>query len=427
MNKITKVRIIITLLVSFLVLSGCSVNLNNGEENSEAVDLMSQIGSSSWPEAPDSIDTGFKKSVLDFSWELFQLSSANKDNIMISPASVYLALGMAYNGADSETRQAMTDVLKITGISPEDFNKSCRDYISILNTMGEKTELSIANAIWYREGYNPAEDFLRKNADYFAASVKALDFNTPDAVKTINGWVKKETHDTIDKIIDKINSDVVMYLMNAVYFKSDWQQQFSASDTKDGIFWNDKGKVTALYMNRTGNMDYIDTDGIEGVLLPYDDGRFSFFALLPEEGENIRTFIKKMDGEKIFEYMDSVRNGRISLSLPKFETRYEDSLKDELTHMGMGVAFEPYKADFSLMNANRQKDLFISEVKHKTYCRVDEQGTEASAVTSIEISITSMPAEPQIKIVFNRPFVYGIVDTVTLSPLFLGVMDNPAD
>lgn len=423
MKKIIKTKIIIVLLASILVVSGCAIGSGSTKE---AVDLMSQFDNAVWPDVPDSIDSGFQKSVFDFSWELFKLSSENKDNVLISPTSVYLALGMAYNGADNETRLAMADSLKMAGIPPGDFNEACRDYISILKTKGKKTELSIANAIWYRDSFKPDEDFLKKNADYFAASVKALDFNKPDAVKTINGWVREETRDTIDKIIDEIANDVVMYLMNAVYFKSDWQHQFSASDTTDGHFSSDKGKVNVKYMNR-GNMGYLEKDGVKGVLLPYDDGRFSFFAVLPEEGEDVRTFIKKMDGEKISTLIMSFKNERIKLSLPKFETRYEDSLKDELTRMGMGLAFEAYNADFSLMNANRQKDLFISEVKHKTFCRVDERGTEASAVTSIEMRATSAFVEPEIRIVFNRPFVYGIVDTVTHAPLFLGVMDNPVD
>jgi len=422
---VKKIKIIAGLISALLVLSGCSINLSDQTGNG-VLDLMSEFGDTSWPDASDNINAGFRKSVYDFSWELFELSSKNTDNVLISPASVYLALGMAYNGADTETLTGMSDTLKLSGISAEDFNAFCRDYITLLSTMGEKTELSIANAIWYRKEFKPDEIFLKKNADYFGASIKALDFSSIDAVNTINNWVKKETRDTIDKIIDEIDASAIMYLMNAVYFKSDWQQQFSASDTRDGHFISDKGSVNVKYMNRTGNMSYIDKDGVKGIVLPYDDGRFSFFALLPEEGQSVRSFIEKTDGEKILAYILSVKNDRVALSLPKFETRYEDSLKDELASMGMKVAFEPFNADFSLMNADHQKNLYISEIKHKTFCRVDEKGTEASAVTSIEMRVTSMPLEPEIKIIFNRPFVYGIVDTVTHSPLFLGVMDAPS-
>jgi len=419
-------RILIVLAALVFLFSGCSVPSSpskNGDGN--IVDLMAQFGNASWPDPPASLDSKFQKSLFNFSWELFLESSRNDDNILISPASVYLALGMAYNGADSTTKQAIAEALRAKGISIEEFNTSCRDYISILNTKGDKTELSIANAIWYRDGFRPDKDFLQKNADYFGAGAKALDFNSPKAVETINGWVREQTRNTIDKIIDQIDADVVMYLMNAVYFKSDWMEPFSASDTGKAFFYSDNGKVEAQFMNKTGSMNYIDKDGVKGIVLPYDNGRFNFFAIMPQEGTDIRKFIEELDGEKIFTYLMSIKTDRVQLALPKFETRFEDSLKDELTRMGMGVAFDSNSADFSLMNEDHEKNLFISEVKHKTYCRVDEKGTEAAAVTSIEMELTSALMPPEIRILFDRPFVYGIVDSVTQAPLFLGLMRNP--
>jgi serine protease inhibitor len=141
----------------------------------------------------------------------------------------------------------------------------------------------------------------------------------------------------------------------------------------------------------------------------------------------VRSFIKELDGETVFSYLLHVRQDNIKLALPKFETRYEDSIKDELISLGMETVFDPYNADFSRMNEGREKNLYISEVKHKTFCKVDEEGTEASAVTSVEMGVTSAPLEPANSIIFDRPFVYGIVDTVTNAPLFLGIMENPAE
>ena len=421
--KIRK-RFLILLMAITLILAGCSEysNLNNSKG-----DLMSTVKGISWPAAPDRIDANFQKSLFDFSWTFFREAMQNEGNVLISPASVYLALGMVYNGADAETREAIAETLKASGFSEDEFNAACRDYISILNTMGEKTELAIANSIWYRQDFNPDKDFLQKNADYFRAAAQTLDFDGPKSAKIINDWVNNQTNGTIDKIVDKIQADVVMYLINAVYFKSDWQVPFDANDTREMQFHSPKADVTAKFMNRSGHMQYIDKDGIKGVILPYDDGRFSFFALLPEEGKDVRVFIKEIDGEEIKNYMRSKEEEYISISLPKFETRFEDSLKDELTKLGMGVAFDSSTADFSRMNAEHQKNLYISEVRHKTYCKVDELGTEASAVTSVEVTATSMPASPDVRIVFDRPFVYGIVDTITEAPLFIGIMENPAE
>jgi len=423
MKKMRRNKYILIALATALILTGCTAYPNS--KNMVSQDLMSLVKETSWPAPGDTIDSKFQKALLEFSWNIFQEVSQNEGNVLISPASIYLALGMAYNGADTETKEAMAEALKAAGISEEEFNAACRDYISILNAAGEKTELAVANSIWYRQGFNPDKDFLQKNADYFKTAAQSLDFDNPKSVDIINNWVKDQTKGTIDKIVNDIKKDVVMYLINAVYFKSEWQVPFDASNTRELQFQSTDGPVTAKFMNRVGQMEYIDKDGIKGVMLPYDDGRFSFFALLPEEGKDVRTFIKEINGEEISDYLQGIQEGNIGISLPKFETRFENSLKDELTNQGMGVAFDPSNADFSRMNAEHQKNLYISEIMHKTYCRVDEKGTEASAVTSVEFTVTSAPIEPDMHIVFDRPFVYGIVDTVTGAPLFLGIMENP--
>jgi serine protease inhibitor len=417
-NRLKKT--IILMLTAIISLTGCtSANITGSQ------DLMLSVKGVSWPDAPDKLDERLQQALFDFSWSLFQESVKNEGNVLISPASVYLALGMTLNGADSNTHQAMIEALKAGDLTEEEFNAACRDYISILQVLGEKTELSIANSIWYGEGFKPDKDFLQRNADYFAASAQTLDFSKPAAVNTINNWVKKETRNTIDKIIDRIDADVVMYLINAVYFKSDWQNPFDAADTREMDFRGTNGTHKAQFMNSSRNIDYIDNGDVKGVMLPYDDGRFSFFALLPEEGKDVREFVESLDGKSISSYLADIESGYIRLSLPKFETRFEDSLKDELTNLGMGVAFDSNNADFSRMNEAHEKNLYISEVKHKTFCRVDEKGSEAAAVTSVEMRVTGMPLDPEVQIIFDRPFVYGIVDTVTGAPLFIGLMENP--
>ncbi len=425
MRKNILVKAMVLILIAAFVFTGCETAADNSKPALSG-DLMVMVKSAQWPEAPEKMDDNVKSSLTDFSMSLFKESANNKGSMLVSPASVYLALGMAVNGADGETKDDILKALEAKGISLEDLNKACRDYILILGQKGKKTELSIANSIWYRQGYNPDKDFLQKNADYFLAAAEALDFNKPEAVGTINGWVNKKTNKTIDKIIDKIDASVVMYLINAIYFKSEWQDTFEAKDTTEAEFDTGTEKVTAKFMHRTADMLYLDKDGLKGIMLPYDDGRFSFFALLPDEGTDISDFIQDLDGNKFNGYISSFAKTNLSLSLPKFETKYEDSLKNELDKLGMGVAFEPGAADFSLMSADRSKDLYISEIKHKTYCRVDELGTEAAAVTSIEMRLTAI-MEPEIQIRFDRPFMYGITDSVTGVPLFIGVMADPAE
>lgn len=385
---------------------------------------MSDVKGVSWP-APGKTDEGFKSVLEDFSLSLFRESALNKGNVMISPVSVFLALGMALNGADGETRRGMLDALKAKGMDEEALNAACRNLVAQEAVKAGKTELSIANSIWYREGFVPDKDFLKKNADYFSAAVQARDFSKPETVSAINGWVDQSTKGTIQKIIDKIDPDVIMYLMNAVYFKADWKRPFDANDTVDSPFKTPGGDVQAKFMHSEKSADYIDYNGLKGIVLPYDDGKFSFFALLPKEGQDIRDFVNSLDADTVKALESSVKSGVVKLALPKFKTRYEDSLKDELSKLGMGTAFDASKADFSLMNQERKKDLFISEIRHKTFCNVDELGTEAAAVTSIEMKLTAMPPDAGVEISFDRPFVYGIVDTVSSAPLFLGIMEDP--
>ena len=412
-----------------LLLTSCSSPVTRGKWNRDpAISPGNEPGKLlSQPDESNGFSDEFRNSLLGFSWNIFRESSQNEGNILISPASVYLALGMTYNGADTETRQAMEEVLNASGLSMEEFNAACRDYISLLHATGDKTELSIGNSIWYRDTFHADKDFLKKNKDVFGAEVRSLDFGKPEAAATINQWVKEETKNTIDKMVDQIDMDTVMYLINAVYFKSEWQVPFSANDTRDAEFYRPDGDKTVPFMNQNGEMAYLAKDGIQGVVLPYDDGRFQFFALLPKEGEDVRSFIREQNGLNIHDYLLSMEKEYLHLALPKFETRFEDSMKDELTGLGMGIAFDAGSADFSLMSDTHKKILYINEVKHKPFCRVDELGTEASAVTSVEMRLTGAPLEPNIQVIFDRPFVYGIADTVTGAPLFLGIMEDPGN
>ncbi|MDP2891916.1 MAG: serpin family protein [Bacillota bacterium] len=420
MKKILKI-IVAFALSAALLLTGCTGVIGAG-----GGDLMAEIVPATWPAAPDQLDSKFSADVSDFSWDIFKNSGKNSGNVLISPVSIYLALGMALNGAQGETREAMLEALRSKGLTEEELNTACRDWISFLKQTSGKTQLSVADSIWYRLGFEADKEFLQKNADFFAAAARSLDFNKPEAVETINGWVKDNTKGVIDSIIDKIDADVVMYLINAVYFKGTWQTPFEASKSFDGQFAAPSGSVDVKYMHSESNLSYIDRDGALGVILPYDDGRFSFFAILPAEGTDVRAFLDSLDSASASELLSNLKEGTVNLTLPKFEIAYEDSLINELTDMGMGVAFDPGYADLSGMNASHEKDLYIGEVKHKTFCRVDELGTEAGAVTSVEIPLTAIAPENTVVITFDHPFIYGIMDGDTGLPLFLGLMEDPS-
>ena len=413
------------LMASLTVLLALVLLLPAGCATVRASDLMTGVKAAEWPAQPAEPSTDFRTALSSFSWNLLQQSAKNKGNILISPASVFLALAMTLNGADTTTRSAMLTALAAGNLTLEQVNTASRDWMTVLMQTKQNTRLTIANSIWYRKGFQPDPAFLQRNADYFNAAARSLDFGSKTAPDTINGWVKSATNNLIDKMIDQIDPQVVMYLINAVYFKAEWLTAFDAKDTLARTFKAPDGEKSVKFMNRTGQMEYLTVQGGQGVRLPYKDGRYAFVAVLPDESTSPRDLAGSLTAAGWDAMLKAGQAVKISLSLPKYEVRYEDSLVNELKNLGMTVAFDPGQADFSLMNADRAKNLFISEVKHKTFCRVDELGTEAAAATSVEMRVTGMPVSDK-TLIFDRPFLYGIVDTNTGLPLFLGILENPA-
>lgn len=405
--------LICLLLIITLIFTGCS----------SSVDLMEGIKPKNEASTPKPMDEKLNQAILNFTWNMLKESSKNNGNIMVSPPSVYIALAMTLNGAEGQTKEEMLKALSAENISTEDLNEGLNDWINALSK-DRIAKLSITNSIWYREGFKANKEFLQTNADYYSAYIKSLDFKDSSAVDTINKWVKDATNDKIDKIVDEINDDVMMYLINAIYFNGDWKYEFPANKTREGIFNIPVGKVKTDFMNRRGKMEYLKTGGTTGVILPYLDEQFAFVALLPEEGKTPKDLINNLSALDLMKLIKNKEEKDIELSIPKFESSYEDSLKNELRNMGMNLPFEE-SADFSKMKEDLSKDLLISEVKHKTYIRVDEKGTEAAAVTSVEMELTSMPIELP-KLIFDRPFIYGIIDVTTGIPLFIGIMENPS-
>jgi len=415
---------LIALVSLSLSLSGCILT----SRTEKVTDLMAEVHAAERPAVQNLPDEATRKAINRFSADLYKASAGHQGNVLISPASVYLALAMTLNGADGETKTAMLKVLADQGITVDQINQACRDWMDQLSNTKGKTTLTIANSIWFGQNFTPFKPFLQRNADFYAAEVRQLDFKDKNTPSLINDWVKKSTHGNIDKIVDSIEPDVVMYLINAIYFKSDWQTPFAKIDTRKQTFNTPNGTIETEFMHQIGKMSYFSGSGATGVSLPYEDEHYAFFALLPEEQTTPREWLAKRDRTTMLEdiagLMVQKTNSTVQLALPKFETSYEDSLRDELSHLGMQIAFDPKYADFSQMTEKQTKDLYISEVKHKSFLRVDEKGTEAAAVTSVEMTKSGMPVTAR-KLIFDRPFLYGIMDLQTGLPLFLGIMENP--
>ena len=405
------------------LLSGCA----GTPAQLDAENLMADVQAAEWPKTPDNPDDTVVQGIHRFAAELLVTSLGNKGNVMVSPVSVFLALAMTLNGADGETRADMLQVLAGEGITVDMINQASRDMITLQSRDGAKTRISIANSIWFNESFQPDKSFLQTNADYFQAGARKLDFSDEKSPDIINGWVDGETHGLIKKIIEKINPTTVMFLINTVYFKSDWQTPFLKEETRQSDFNAPDGPVLTDFMHRVDHMNYFSGDGVIGVALPYEDSQFAYFAMMTEDGTAPREWLAKTDQKQLFSgiagLMAQKANFTVELLLPRYEAEYEDSLLNELTKLGMGIAFDGGQADFSLLNAAHSKGLYISEVKHKTFISVDEKGTEAAAATSVAIDESAIMADKQLT--FDRPFIYGIMDMKTMIPLFVGVLESP--
>ena len=256
---------VIALLVLSLMTAGCAVNgpsstnpttIATSAALKNAVDLMSAVRAADRPASPALPDEAIRKAINRFSAALVMASADNKGNVMVSPASVYLALAMTINGADGETRAAMLKVLADQGLTVDMINKASRDWMALLAKTGGKTTVSVANSIWFDKAFVPYKPFLQANADYFSAGARSLDFKDKTAPDTINAWVKDATRGTIDKIVESIHPDVVMYLINAIYFKSDWLTPFDKAETYNQTFNAPSGAVQTAFLHRTGKMSY---------------------------------------------------------------------------------------------------------------------------------------------------------------------------
>ena len=363
-----------------------------------------------------------------FAFELFRTATTNlgdRGNALLSPLSVSMALMMTNNGAVGETRTAIEKALMADGFEVDDMNTYYQKLATDLPLLDPRTTLDIANSIWYRQGFDVLSDFLDVNRTFYNADVAALDFADSGAPDVINDWVSKKTNKKIPTIVEGgIPSNMMMYLINAVYFKGSWAQRFDKGDTEKEVFTRADGTTLQTdFMHVEHTFDVAATETAEAIELPYGDGKFSMVVLKPRNNRNLAQLREELADPTVWAGLtSSFVSQTTQLALPKFKFDYENELNDELTTMGMGIAFNPQMADFSGISND---PLFISEVKQKSFIEVNEEGTEAAAVTSVGMGLTS--AGPQVYTFrVDRPFLFAIRETDTGLILFIGQVNDPS-
>lgn len=351
------------------------------------------------------------------------------DNLFVSPVSVAMALGMTVNGAAGATRDSMLAALQLGGLSMADVNAGYRGVIDLLRDLDPRVEFTLANSIWYRSGITVGQQFLDDTRTYFDADVRALDFATPTAAQTINDWVSERTRGRIPEIVGSpIPAEMIMYLINAIYFKGTWAQQFDPALTHSAPFNLRSGGSVAAPMMAHGDkapaLYHRDlADGTVVVDLPYGGGAWAMTIVLPPSASGIDSLVSGLTQARWDAWMAALDSTGLYVTMPKYTLRWELELKSVLSALGMGIAFrEDCTPDFSRLVSSGCP--FISKVKHKTFVDVNEEGTEAAAVTSVGIGVTSVPAE--LRIVVDRPFLVAIRERLSGTILFLGRVTNPA-
>ncbi len=402
-------------------------NNSNNSKNASLINLMNDIKPAEVAKT-DGDPTKNANKITDFGINLLNKSvetakknsGYSKQNILISPVSIMSALGMIENGANGETLKQFEQVFDL---NLDDTNKLFGHYISNIKTNPDKI-VNIANSIWFNNRFKADvdKDFLQRNANFYQPEIFKGPFNnkTKDA---INKWVDKNTNKMIDKIIDQIHPEAAIYLINALAFESSWKEPFKKQDVTDDKFTTEDGEELTAKLMYSEENSFLESDDCTGVIKPYQ-GAYSFIGLLPNEGFTVQQVLANLDAEKVNELIESSRDLTVHSFIPKFKSKYQEVLNENLAKLGLEDAFNS-KANFDKMG-KFGKDVFISQVIHKTFIDVNETGTKAAAVTAIEgLKGTAMNEKEEKVVKFNKPFIYMIYDEENKTPLFIGTMMNP--
>lgn len=407
-------------LLALVMLAGCT-----GGGPGKALQPIQPQGKATL-ELPDPQRTAEEENAYaDFALDLLRASRTEGKNVLLSPLSVTLALGMTAMGAEADTAAEFEQVL---GMDKETLAAYCLALMEDYSNLGGSSETNLVNSLWCDPDLTLNDAFVGACQKSFDAELFHADLQSGDTVKAVNDWVKKATRDLIPQVVDRFGDQAVLALINAVYFKNQFSHPFETPAWEWIIdFQNADGTVSQPQGMSNGerNEVYLSHENGQGVVLPYDDGKLGLLLMLPDEGVSLTDYLSTWNGQTISGLLEHQAERRVSLTVPKFKAEWDGELSGALTALGLGDAFDPDKADFTAMGSSENGPLYVGSVIHKTAFEVNEKGTEAAAVTAVDAVCAAEPApEEIIYLRFDRPFVYGIVDLETGAPLFLGTMEQ---
>lgn len=367
------------------------------------------------------------KSSSNFGIDLINVIAEKEDddkNWMISPYSITLALAMTYNGADKETKIAMANTIKISGLEDDLINENYKSLSEKLINVDKTVNVGIANSIWYKNGFNVIPNFINVNKNYYNAEVRGLDFSNASSKNIINNWVANNTNNKIEKIINNIDANTVMFLINAIYYKGVWKYKFDSKLNKNMMFVCKSGEKKSIgMMNAQFNLRQYSNNDIIMLEMPYGRGNWVMDLIMPITDKSIDEVMANISADNWNKWVNGLSQPqKVNVFLPPFKFEYETELKEYLSTLGMGIAFNEGEANFTRIN--KGGELFISKVKHKTFIEVNEEGTEAAAATVVVLDYTSVGNNGNV-VIFDRPFMFVIREVSTNTMLFVGKIAKP--
>lgn len=374
-----------------------------------------------------SVDKELVDANTKFAFNIFKELMAEDEgkNIFISPLSISTALTMAYSGAEGATKDAMSETLELGDMELADVKEGYLNLIESLEGADKQVSLEIGNSIWMDEEFEPRvySTFTEGIGTYYKGDIFTRNFGAPGTVDDINGWIRDKTNEKIDKMIEQIDPDIVMFLINAIYFKGDWTNKFDKAKTSKGDFYLPNGEIVQPdIMSTSGKFNYYSGEGFKVARLPYGRDKIAMYIFLPRRSVSLESFLVNLNQTTFDDYVDRLHPvSDLKVKLPKFKLEYGTKrLNDALSNLGMGVAFDMHAANFNGIAPVEQENLYIDFVDHKAFIEVNEKGTEAAAATVVGV-VESAPKTFYV----DSPFFFVIRDDRSGSILFMGKIVNP--
>ena len=359
-----------------------------------------------------------------FSFDLFREATRSlppDSNAFLSPMSASMALGMAMNGARGTTLDAMQTALRVAGVPLTDINQGYKGLLELYTGIDKTSEVVVANSVWLDQGFPARPEFVNAAREWFQAEATTLDLQGPEAIGTINGWVKERTRNRIPSLLESISDNEVAFLVNAIYFKGRWRIPFDPKRTQQHAFHAADGSARDVpTMQLEEPIRFASHNGFQAAELLYGNGAWVMTILLPAEGSSPAAVLASLTPDTWRDLDASFAEAKIILMLPKFRLEYRRSLVDDLKAMGMAIAFDQGRADFSGIADVSPERLYLTKVLQKSFVEVNEEGTEAAAATAVGVGVTSMPPS----LIADRPFLFVIRERLSGTILFLGQINK---